>query len=195
MAADFESCFTSRKRRVGHVEQRNGCVRGTRQDHAHITSPYRRSCRRHTWTPTEFRQLDSKARSTSSSPMGDIAAAVQWRQESVNRYIREPRRRLHTRSNELPRGNTLKSGGARFAEPSSSPVESSSWLTMEIHQHLPINPSHPGWVSRAGESVAAQCLWQRYHAHLGQLASRKPRNLPRCVADKEDVALVVAPAS
>ena len=71
-----------------------GYVRGTRQDHAHITSQYRRSCRRHTWTPTEFRQLDSNAMSTSSSPMGDIAAAVQWRQESVNRYIREPRRRL-----------------------------------------------------------------------------------------------------
>ena len=31
-----------------------------RQNRVHIATPYRRSCRRHTWTPTRLSQLDSR---------------------------------------------------------------------------------------------------------------------------------------
>jgi DNA-directed RNA polymerase specialized sigma24 family protein len=42
---------------------------------------------------------------------------------------------------------------------------------------------------QAGDSAAAQQLWQRYVERLIRLASRKLGDLPRRVADEEDVAL------
>ena len=42
---------------------------------------------------------------------------------------------------------------------------------------------------QAGESAAAQQLWQRYLDRLLRLASRKLGDLPRRVADEEDVVL------
>ncbi len=42
---------------------------------------------------------------------------------------------------------------------------------------------------RDGDSAAAQQLWQRYVERLIRLASRKLGDLPRRVADEEDVAL------
>ena len=42
---------------------------------------------------------------------------------------------------------------------------------------------------QAGESAAAQQLWQRYLERLLRLASRKLGDLPRRVADEEDVVL------
>lgn len=41
----------------------------------------------------------------------------------------------------------------------------------------------------AGESAAAQMLWQRYYERLVALARRKLRDVPCRVADEEDVAL------
>jgi DNA-directed RNA polymerase specialized sigma24 family protein len=42
---------------------------------------------------------------------------------------------------------------------------------------------------QAGDSAAAQQLWQRYFARLVELARRKLRGSPRRAADEEDVAL------
>ena len=42
---------------------------------------------------------------------------------------------------------------------------------------------------QAGESAAAQQLWQRYLERLLRLASRKLGDLPRRIADEEDVVL------
>ena len=55
--------------------------------------------------------------------------------------------------------------------------------------------SSPGSVShwlgllKAGDSTAAQPLWQRYFARLVGLARAKLRGTPRRAADEEDVAL------
>ena len=42
---------------------------------------------------------------------------------------------------------------------------------------------------QAGDSAAAQQLWQRYVERLIRLANRKLGDLPRRVADEEDVVL------
>ena len=42
---------------------------------------------------------------------------------------------------------------------------------------------------QAGDSAAAQQLWQRYFARLVELARRKLRDSPRRAADEEDVVL------
>lgn len=42
---------------------------------------------------------------------------------------------------------------------------------------------------KQGDSVAAQALWERYFPKLVQLAREKLRQVPRRVADEEDVAL------
>ena len=48
-----------------------------------------------------------------------------------------------------------------------------------------------GWLGRlrAGDPSAAQQLWQRYFQRLVGLARQKLRDVPRRVADEEDVAL------
>ncbi len=56
---------------------------------------------------------------------------------------------------------------------------------------VPTDQSVTLWLGqlRDGDSAAAQQLWQRYLGQLLRLASRKLGDLPRRVADEEDVAL------